>query len=132
MARRVSPPLGGAVRSPRRISARAADEAQSRQRQQRLTQPLIRAPPPGRPRVSATSTIVDLDQDPRVIIGSRVINAPRDLVWQVWTDPKHLGQWWGPDGFTTTTNSFDMRPGGMWRFVMHGPDGRDYENRVTF
>ena len=46
--------------------------------------------------------------------------------------PKHLSQWWGPDGFTTTTSAFDMRPGGVWRFVMHGPDGRDYENRITF
>jgi len=47
-------------------------------------------------------------------------------------DPKHLSQWWGPNGFTTTTSAFDMRPGGVWRFVMHGPDGRDYENRITF
>ena len=48
------------------------------------------------------------------------------------SDPKHLAQWWGPNGFTTTTSSFDMRPGGVWRFVMHGPDGRDYQNRVTY
>ena len=54
------------------------------------------------------------------------------LVWQAWTDPKHLAQWWGPNGFSTTTSAFDMRPGGVWRFVMHGPDGRDYENRITF
>ena len=47
------------------------------------------------------------------------------------TDPNRPAQW-GPDGFTTTTSAFDMRPGGMWRFVMHGPDGRDYENRITF
>ena len=53
-------------------------------------------------------------------------------MFEAWTDPKHLAQWWGPNGFTTTTSAFDMRPGGVWRFVMHGPDGRDYENRITF
>jgi uncharacterized protein YndB with AHSA1/START domain len=75
---------------------------------------------------------VDLQSDPKAIIGTRVIDAPRDLVWRVWTDPKHLAHWWGPDGFSTTTSSFDFRPGGVWRFVMHGPDGRDYQNRITF
>ena len=75
---------------------------------------------------------LDLDQDPRSIVGTRIFDAPRELVFEAWTDPKHLAQWWGPDGFTTTTSAFDMRPGGVWRFVMHGPDGRDYENRVTF
>jgi uncharacterized protein YndB with AHSA1/START domain len=80
----------------------------------------------------AAGSSIDLDSDPRVMIGSREIDAPRDLVWSVWTDPKHLAQWWGPDGFRTTTSAFDMRPGGVWHFVMHGPDGRDYENRITF
>jgi uncharacterized protein YndB with AHSA1/START domain len=81
--------------------------------------------------VAAVSS-TDLDQDPRVIIGTRVLDAPRELVWQVWTDPKHLARWWGPNGFRTTTSAYDLRPGGVWRFVMHGPDGRDYQNRVTF
>jgi len=80
----------------------------------------------------STLGILDLDQDRRVIVGARTVDAPRDLVWQVWTDPKHLAQWWGPNGFRTTTMSYDLRPGGVWRFVMHGPDGRDYQNRVTF
>ena len=75
---------------------------------------------------------VDLESDPKVMIGTRVIDAPCDLVWRVWTDPKHLAQWWGPDGFSTTTSAHDFRAGGVWRFVMHGPDGRDYQNRVTF
>jgi uncharacterized protein YndB with AHSA1/START domain len=75
---------------------------------------------------------LDLESDPRSIIGVREFEAPRDLVFSAWTDPKHLAQWWGPNGFTTTTHSFDFRPGGVWRFVMHGPDGRDYQNRVTF
>lgn len=75
---------------------------------------------------------VDLDQDPRSIVGTRVFNAPRDLVFAAFSDPKHLAQWWGPVGFTTTTHSFDFWPGGVWRFVMHGPDGRDYQNRVAY
>jgi len=75
---------------------------------------------------------IDLDTDPRVIIGTRVFDAPRELVFAAFTDPNHLARWWGPDGFTTTTHSFDFRPGGVWRFVMHGPDGRDYQNRITY
>ena len=79
-----------------------------------------------------TANSIDLDQDLRSIIGTRIFNAPRDLVFSAWTDAKHLAQWWGPNGFTTTTSAFDFRPGGVWRFVMHGPDGRDYQNRITY
>jgi uncharacterized protein YndB with AHSA1/START domain len=81
--------------------------------------------------VSAKFTL-DLKSDPKVICGTRIFEAPRALVFEAWTRPEHLSQWWGPNGFTLTTRSFDFRPGGVWRFVMHGPDGRDYENRVTF
>jgi uncharacterized protein YndB with AHSA1/START domain len=80
----------------------------------------------------AEKNSIDLEQDSRSIIGSRVFDAPRELVFSAFTDPKHLAQWWGPDGFTLTTSAHDFRPGGVWRFVMHGPDGRDYQNRVTF
>jgi uncharacterized protein YndB with AHSA1/START domain len=80
----------------------------------------------------AEKSNLDLDQDAKVIVGIRIFDAPRALVFAAWTDPRHLAQWWGPNGFTTTTSSFDFRPGGVWRFVMHGPDGRDYQNRVTF
>jgi len=75
---------------------------------------------------------LDIDSDPRSIIGMREFDAPRDLVFVAFTDPKHLAQWWGPNGFTTTTQAFDFRLGGVWRFVMHGPDGRDYQNQITF
>jgi uncharacterized protein YndB with AHSA1/START domain len=68
----------------------------------------------------------------RELVVTRVIDAPRELVYEAWTDPKHLAQWWGPNGFSTTTHNFDFRPGGVWRFVMHGPDGRDYQNRITW
>ena len=63
---------------------------------------------------------------------TRVFDAPRELVWQAWTDPAHVGAWWGPRGFTTTTHEMDVRPGGVWRFVMHGPDGTDYPNKIVY
>jgi uncharacterized protein YndB with AHSA1/START domain len=68
----------------------------------------------------------------REIAAARIFDAPRELVWKVWTDPEHVGEWWGPNGFSTTTFSMDVRPGGQWRYVMHGPDGRDYHNKVTY
>lgn len=80
----------------------------------------------------AAGNNLDLDSDPKVIVGLRIFDAPRSLVFSAFTDPERLSQWWGPNGFTTTTHSFDFRPGGVWRFVMHGPDGRDYQNRITF
>ncbi|MDE2600556.1 MAG: SRPBCC family protein [Rhodocyclaceae bacterium] len=63
---------------------------------------------------------------------TRTLDAPRELVWQVWTDPQHVVNWWGPDSFTNTNQSMDVRPGGLWRFVMHGPDGTDYKNLIQF
>lgn len=63
---------------------------------------------------------------------SRTIDAPRELVWEAFTNPEHLVHWWGPDGFTNTFHEIDIRPGGVWRFMMHGPDGRDYPNRIVF
>jgi uncharacterized protein YndB with AHSA1/START domain len=74
---------------------------------------------------------IDAEQDATIVI-TRVFDAPRELVFDAWTDPKHLAEWWGPNGFSISTRSFDMQPGGTWRFVMHGPDGRDYENRIIF
>lgn len=70
--------------------------------------------------------------DPVSIKGVREFDAPVALVFTAFTDPKHLAQWWGPNGFTTTTSHFEFKPGGTWRFVMHGPDGRDYQNLITF
>jgi uncharacterized protein YndB with AHSA1/START domain len=68
----------------------------------------------------------------REIVATRVFDAPRELVFKMWTDPKHVAQWWGPNGFTNTIHEMDARPGGVWRFVMHGPDGRDYMNKIVF
>lgn len=80
----------------------------------------------------AEENSIDLESDARSIIGTRIFDAPRELVFAAFTNPKHLAKWWGPNGFTTTTHSHDFRVGGVWRFVMHGPDGRDYQNRVTY
>src|SRR6185437_6046163 len=60
----------------------------------------------------------------REIVISRVIDAPRELVFEAFTEVRHLSRWWGPDGFTTTTRAFEFRVGADWDFVMHGPDGR--------
>jgi uncharacterized protein YndB with AHSA1/START domain len=63
---------------------------------------------------------------------TRVLNAPIELVWKVWTDPDHIKNWWGPNGFTTKIFEMDLKPGGNWEFVMHGPDGKDYKNKSIF
>ncbi|HKB60329.1 MAG TPA: SRPBCC family protein [Gallionellaceae bacterium] len=68
----------------------------------------------------------------REIVVSRIFDAPRELVWEAWTDPRHVVHWWGPNGFSTTIEEMDVRPGGLWKLVMHGPDGTDYPNRSVF
>ncbi len=68
----------------------------------------------------------------REIVTTRLIDAPRELVYEAWTDPKHVAHWFGPNGFTVTTSSMEVRPGGQWIFVMHGPDGTDWPNVVTY
>jgi uncharacterized protein YndB with AHSA1/START domain len=68
----------------------------------------------------------------REIVISRVIDAPRELVFEAFTEVRHLSRWWGPEGFTTTTRSFDFRVGGVWDFVMHGPDGTDYQEWISW
>jgi uncharacterized protein YndB with AHSA1/START domain len=78
---------------------------------------------------SATSTSSTADRE---IVTTRLIDAPRELVYEAFTDAKHVGHWFGPDGFTTTTQSMDVRPGGRWIFVMRGPDGTDWPNVVTY
>src|ERR1700680_2383315 len=67
----------------------------------------------------------------REIVISRVISAPRELVFEAFTEVRHLSRWWGPDGFTTTTRAFEFRAGGVWDFVMHGPDGADFQEWIS-
>ena len=68
----------------------------------------------------------------REIVISRVFDAPVELVWNAWVDPKQVAQWWGPIGFTTTIQKMEVRPGGIWEHTMHGPDGADYPNKSQF
>lgn len=63
---------------------------------------------------------------------TRVYDAPVEAVWDAWTDPEQVAQWWGPRGFTLTTHGKDLRPGGYWRYTMHGPDGVDYPNKTVY
>jgi uncharacterized protein YndB with AHSA1/START domain len=72
------------------------------------------------------------DTKNRELFLSRKINAPVELVWEVFTKPEHIVNWWGPDGFTNTITKMEVMPGGEWDLVMHGPDGTDYENKSIF
>lgn len=68
----------------------------------------------------------------RELILTRLFDAPRELVFEAWTDPKHLPHWWGPNGFRTTVRQHQLKPGGVWRLTMRGPEGRNYHNRLVF
>ena len=67
-----------------------------------------------------------------MVVFSRLIAAPVDLVWEIWSDVRHLHEWFGPTGFTATTQEFAFVPDGVWRFTMHGPDGTDYPTVIVF
>jgi uncharacterized protein YndB with AHSA1/START domain len=82
---------------------------------------------------SALDVLADyIEEARRAIVVTRVFDAPRNLVFDAWTDSRHIGRWYGPQGFTITTYAMDVRPGGVWRFDMHGPDGVDYPNKITY
>lgn len=66
------------------------------------------------------------------IVSTRLFAAPRELVFRAFSEPENLAQWWGPKGFTNTIQELDLRPGGRWRFVMHAPDGSQYQNESDF
>jgi uncharacterized protein YndB with AHSA1/START domain len=68
----------------------------------------------------------------RELVLSRLFNAPIELVWEVWTKPEHIKNWWGPNGFHNTIFKMDVKPGGVWDFIMHGPDGTNYKNKSVF
>jgi len=70
--------------------------------------------------------------DDCTIVTTRVLDAPRERVFQAFSDPAQLARWWGPDGFTSTFQGFSFEPGGVWSFVMHGPDGSTYPNESQF
>jgi len=72
------------------------------------------------------------DTSDREIALSRLLNAPIELVWEVWTNPEHIKNWWGPNGFTNTISKMEVQPEGEWNLIMHGPDGTDYKNKSIF
>lgn len=70
--------------------------------------------------------------DPRQLRYVREVAASPARVYAAFTDPDALATWWGPNGFRTTTHAMDVRPGGAWRFTMHGPDGKDWPNFIEY
>jgi uncharacterized glyoxalase superfamily protein PhnB/uncharacterized protein YndB with AHSA1/START domain len=70
-------------------------------------------------------------QEGNQLIYTQILNAPRELVWEVWTQPEHLKEWWGPNGFTLTNRSMEVAVGKGWDFVMHGM-GRDFDNKIRY
>src|SRR5260221_8897367 len=68
----------------------------------------------------------------RELVISRTLNAPVELVWEVWTRPEHIANWWELNRFANTITKMDVNPGGEWELVMHGPDGTDYKNKSIF
>lgn len=69
---------------------------------------------------------------PNELYITRIYDAPVKMVWEAWTDPKKTAMWWGPRGFTITTHSKNLKPGGTWVYTMHGPDGVDYPNITVY
>ncbi len=81
--------------------------------------------------MTATNSLAALPNEREVVI-TRVFDAPRALVFKMWTDPKHMAQWWGPKGFTNPVCEVDARPGGALRIVMRAPDGAEYPMKGIF
>ncbi|AWK05353.1 ATPase [Flavobacterium crocinum] len=78
-----------------------------------------------------TSEILSTTPDSEIVT-TRVLNFSQELVFKAWSEPKHLKNWWGPNGFTNTFHEFDFREGGIWKFTMHGSEKGNYENDVEF
>jgi uncharacterized protein YndB with AHSA1/START domain len=81
---------------------------------------------------SASAAVKPESEADRELVVTRVFDAPPELVFEAWTNPKHLPHWWGPYGFRTAIHHLDLRPGGDWRLTMRGPDGTDFQNHIVF
>lgn len=81
---------------------------------------------------SAGAAAAPESETDRELVITRVFDAPRELVFEAWTNPEHLPHWWGPNGFRTTIHELNLQPGGDWRLTMRGPDGTDYRNHIVF
>ncbi|RFS14214.1 SRPBCC domain-containing protein [Emticicia sp. C21] len=73
-----------------------------------------------------------ITDDVPAIITTRVIEVSKGTLFKAYSDPEILAQWWGPKGFTNTFHEFDFNPDGQWNFIMRGPDGKDYKNKIVF
>lgn len=82
-------------------------------------------------KLDALLTGSEVDRTSRSIIATRVLDAPRERVWNAYTDPEQLSKWWGSPGATIETHEIDVRSGGVWRATLHGPQG-DYEQKMTY
>lgn len=80
--------------------------------------------------MNSTELITEIKENQ--VIYRKFFDVSNELLFEVWSNPEHLKEWWGPDGFTLTVISFDFRNGRFFEFVMHGPDGRDYKNKIQF
>jgi uncharacterized protein YndB with AHSA1/START domain len=78
-----------------------------------------------------TKTQLTLPSDQEILI-TRTFDAPRELVWQMWTTAEHLQQWWGPEGWTLPVCEMDFRPGGTWFYCMQGPDEMRSCGKATY
>lgn len=77
------------------------------------------------------ATFNSFKHEDNIITHKRILNAPRELVWEVWTNPEHIKEWWGPNGFSLTTKSMTVKPGEFWDFTMHGME-RDWDNKIKY
>ncbi len=80
----------------------------------------------------AESENMNLSTTEKEVLVTRLINAPREKVFDAWVDPDKIVNWWGPRGFTNTNIEMEVKPGGVWRYTMHGPDGVDYPNKIVY
>ena len=72
------------------------------------------------------------NQDGTELTITRVFDAPRERVWQAWTEPEQVMRWWGPEGYTSPSCRIDLRVGGAYLFCMRSPEGRDYWSTGTY
>lgn len=79
-----------------------------------------------------TDVMIDREESPHALVFSRVFAASVDVVYRAWTDPDQLVHWWGPKGFSLTVRTMEVKVGGVWDYILHGPDGTDYPNRAVF
>ena len=72
------------------------------------------------------------EEHPKELHIRKTLDAPIELVWEAWTNPKNTVNWWAPTDFTTTIHRMDLTEGGEWLMTLHGPDGKRYPNKSIF